>query len=125
MTYLLVALDPTKASGRDGISAKMLKSTAYSIAPSLTKLFNLSLTTGSLPSAWKKSSVVPIPKNHNISDPSNYRPISLLPVLSKILERHVFMLTMDHLQWNRPLSAFQWGVFEGRSTVTALLHLTD
>ena len=120
-----MALDPTKATGRDGISAKMLKNTAYSIAPSLTKLFNLSLTTGILPLAWKKSSVVPIPKNQKLSDPSNYRPVSLLPILSKILERHVFMLIMDHLQRNRSLSAFQWGFLEGRSTVTALLHLTD
>jgi hypothetical protein len=69
--------------------------------------------------------VVSIPKNQNVSDPSNYRPISLLPVLSKILECHVFMLIMDHLQRNQPLSAFQWGFLEGRSTVTALLHLTD
>ena len=69
--------------------------------------------------------MVPIPKNQKLSDPSNYRPVSLLPILSKILERHVFMLIMDHLQRNRPLSAFQWGFLEGRSTVTALLHLTD
>ena len=68
---LLVALDPNKATGRDGISAKMLESTAYSIAPSLNKLFNLSLTTGILPLALKKSSVVPIPKNQKLSDPYN------------------------------------------------------
>ena len=41
------------------------------------------------------------------------------------MEQHVFMLIMDHLQRNQPLSAFQWGFLEGRSTVTALLHLTD
>ena len=49
----------------------MLESTAYSIAPSLNKLFNLSLTTGILPLALKKSSVVPIPKNQKLSDPYN------------------------------------------------------
>ena len=47
---LLAALNPSKASGQDGISARMLKNTAYSIAPSISKLFNLSLTTGTIPS---------------------------------------------------------------------------
>ena len=122
---LLAALDPSKASGKDDISAKMLKYTAYSIAPSITKLFNLSLTTGTIPSVWKKSLIVPIPKNQELSNPSNYRPVSLLPIVSKVLERHIFMIVMDHLKLNHPLSAFQWGFLEGRSTVTALLHLTD
>ena len=125
MGDLLAALDPSKASGQDGISARMLKCTAYSIAPSITKLFNLSLTTGTIPSVWKKSLIVPIPKNQELSNPSNYRPVSLLPIVSKVLERHIFMIVMDHLKLNHPLSAFQWGFLEGRSTVTALLHLTD
>ena len=122
---MLAALDTTKASGPDGISARLLKSTALSIAPSLTKLFNLSITTGSLPSPWKKSLVVPIPKNQEQSKPSNYRPISLLPIASKILERHIYGLIMDHLQCCHPLSAFQWGFLERRSTVAALLHVTN
>ena len=54
---LLRALDMSKANGPDNISAKMLKSTAVSIAPALTKLLNLLITTGKLPSAWKTSSV--------------------------------------------------------------------
>ena len=98
---------------------------SYSIAPSISKLFNLSLTTGTIPSPWKKSLVVPIPKSQELSNPSSYCPVSLLPILSKVLERHIFMIVMDHLQHNHPLSAFQWGFLEGRSTVTALLHLTD
>ena len=76
----LVNLNPSKASGQDGISIRMLKNTASSIAPSLAKLFNLSLTSGALPlSARKKSLIVPVPKGANASEPSNNRPISLLP----------------------------------------------
>ena len=86
---LLLALDTSKANGPDNISAKMLKSTAVSIAPVLTKFFNLLITTCKLPNAWKTSSVVPIPKTDNKSDAKNYRPISLLSVTSKILERHI------------------------------------
>ena len=121
----LTKLDQSKASGQDGISANMLKNTAASIAPSITKLFNESLKTGIIPSQWKKSLIVPIPKNSNTSSPSNYRPISLLPIISKILERHVYSIILEHLQMNHPLSAYQWGFLESRSTVTALLYCTN
>ena len=123
---MLAALDVTKSSGPDGISPRMLKSTAPCIAPSLTRLFNLSISAGIIPSSWKKSVVVLIPKCQQLSSPCNYHPVSLLPIVSKILERHIYMLIfIDHLEHNHPLSAFQWGFLEGRSTVTALLHLTD
>ena len=60
-----------------------------------------------------------------LSSPNNYRPVSLLPIISKVLERHIYKVLLEHLQLNHPLSAFQWGFLEGRSTVAALLHLTD
>ena len=94
---LLMSLDVSKSSGHDGISARMLKSTAYSIAPSLTKLFNLSLQLNLIPSVWNKAHVVPVPKNIGLTNPANYRPISLLPIVSKVLERHVYGILMDHL----------------------------
>ena len=75
---LLTNLDYKKASGRDGISARLLKGTAISIAPILTTLFDRSIQTGKLPSAWKASNIVPIPKGSISEEPSNYRPISLL-----------------------------------------------
>ena len=84
----LRTLDVSKANGPDGISARMLKETATSIAPSVTNLFNLSLKSGCFPTFWKLSHIVPIPKSNNHTNPSNYRPISLLSVLSKVLEHH-------------------------------------
>jgi len=60
---LLNALDTNKASGPDGISGKMPNGTAVSITPALTELFNLSITSGSIPQKWKLSSAVPIPKS--------------------------------------------------------------
>ena len=122
---MLVALDITKASGIDGIPTRMLKNTAPNIVPSLTKLFNLSISTENFPLAWKKSLTVPIPKGHELSSPNNYRPVSLLPIISKVLECHIYKVLLDHFQLSHPLSAFQWGFLEGRSTATALLHLTD
>ena len=51
--FLIMSLDPSKANGPDGISAQMLKGTAHSIAPSLTKLFNISISQGRFPECWK------------------------------------------------------------------------
>ena len=87
--FLLTSLDVTKASGPDGISARMLKATAAAITPAVTKLFNLSISTGSFPQAAKSSVVVPVPKSTDHTLLSNYRPISLLAILSKVLEKYI------------------------------------
>ena len=118
------ALDATKASGPDGISIKMLKYTATSIAPSIAKLFNISIKLGHFPTCWKTSSVVPIPKSSQHNEAANYRPISLLSVVSKLLERHIHQVITIHLNENRPLSNMQLGFQSGKSTVTALLAVT-
>jgi len=115
-------LDTGKASGPDGISGRMLKGTIQSISPVLTDLFNLSINTGKIPQKWKISSVVPIPKTPtNSTDPYKYRPISLLSVVSKLLEKHIYALLLQHLIENSLLSESQWGFTSGKSTVTALL----
>ena len=82
------SLDSTKATGADGISTRMLKATATCISKSLSDLFNKSLITGTLPTAWKFARVVPIPKSGSSKDSANYRPISILTVISKLLEKH-------------------------------------
>ena len=69
---LLLKLDVSKSNRPDGISGKMLKCTAACIAPSVTKIFNLSIRLGKLPNAWKTSFVVPIPKSSKNHLPSNY-----------------------------------------------------
>ena len=106
---LFLKLDTSKSSGPDGISGKMLKCTSACTAPSVTHLFNLSIRLEKLRDAWKASIVVPIPnssKNHLLS---NYRPISLLCTLSKVLEKHIFSLIVEHLEDNYPLSDCRWG----------------
>ena len=123
--HLIQGLDVTKANGPDGISARMLKATASSIAPSLTKLFNLSISRGHFPTPWKGARVVPIPKSSSAKcSPSGYRPISLLSVLSKLLEKHFFSLITEHLDEHHPLSPAQWGFQKGKSIITALLSAT-
>ena len=111
----------TKSTGVDDISARMLKYCAYySIAPSLTKLFNLSLISGTFPSEWKAARIVPIPKTDSPSvSASDYRPISILPVVSKVLERHVKEFIEEHVAENAPISKHQWGFMHHRSSTSA------
>jgi len=89
--------------------------------PVLTRLYNMSIEHGIFPEKWKLSSVVPIPKDGDRTNPSNYRPISLLSIVSKMLECHVHYLITEHLSSNHPLANTQWGFQSGKSTATALL----
>ena len=81
--------------------------TATSIAPSLAKLFNISIKLGCFPTCWKTSSVIPVPKSSKHNEVANYRPISLLPVVSKLLERHIHRAITTHLNEIRPLKALE------------------
>ena len=103
----------------------MLKETARSIAPSIAKLFNQSITSGKFPNLWKRARVIPIPKSTDIHSPSGYRPISLLPALSKLLEKHIHSNILEHLDNNALISDCQWCFQAKKSTVTALLSVTQ
>ena len=122
---LLTALDTTKSTGCDGISTKMLKFTADSITPTITTLFNLSISSGVFPTEWKMGRVVPVPKGTGGTLLSGYRPISILPVISKVIERHVKKIIETHLQHNAPISQRQWGFMSSQSTVSALIMVVD
>ena len=107
---LLCSIDTTKGSGDNDISAIMLKDTALSVTSAVTQLFNISLKLGEIPEDWKVAHVTPIPESHSKFDPGNYHPISLLSVLSKLLEKHVRNLLLTHLDETHPISAQQWAL---------------
>ena len=86
---------------------------------------NLSLQTGTAPTEWKKSLIVPLPKSPPATTPNDYWPISLLSILSKVLEQHVHHILLDHLHNRHPISNSQWGFQPGKPTVTALLATVD
>ena len=76
-------------------------------------------------SAWKDAIVMPIPKKQGAKTPTEFRPISLLPILSKVLERHVHLLISEHISVHSPLSTCQFGFQSGKSTISALLSVTQ
>ena len=86
---ILSSLNPKKSTGLDGISPKLIKLAAEVLAPSLLQMINISLHTGVFPDVLKIARVFPIHKGGPKENPSNYRPISILPIISKIIEKHV------------------------------------
>ena len=90
-------LDNNKAHGPDGIPARLLTETAFEIAPSLCALFNKSLRSGTIPDDWKLATIVPVHKRGEKSHVENYRSISLLSLISKVLERCVLNNIKHHV----------------------------
>ena len=80
-------LKPNKASGPDLITPKLLKEGANQLLAPLSFLFNLSLNLRQFPDSWKEVNVIAVHKKDSRSQPSNYRPISLLCYLGKLMER--------------------------------------
>ena len=120
----LSSLKVKTATGPDGISSHMLRNTAISTYSSLCNLFNCSLSTGCFPSEWKTSNITPVFKSGDKGLVSNYRPISLLSIPSKILERIVHQRLLHHLLSNSIISPRQFGFRPGSSTQEALLTAT-
>ena len=105
----LLALKTNKAVGLDKISARLLKNSAHTIALSVTKLLNLSIKTGKFPILWKCSKIRALFKSGERTNASNYQPISILPTLSKILEKAVHTQLYQFLVANKLLSGKQFG----------------
>ena len=99
MCDYLKSLDTSKASGSDGISARLLKECCDQIAPCLCEIFNQSLASASLPSEWKAADIAPIHKKYSKEPADHYCPISLLSIVSKVLEHCVFTRLYDHFKY--------------------------
>jgi len=121
----LKKLKRTKATGLDNLPPAILKDTADIICKPLCHIINSSLRNGSFPEVWKKARVVPVFKSGKTSLPENYRPISIVPVLSKILEKAVHHQLSLYLEDNKLLSDRQFGFRHKRSTEMASTLLCD
>ena len=117
----LSLLKTNKASGPDAIPPWFLKEYAAEIAPILTNIFQDSIESGTVPSRWKSANVCGVFKKGKKSDPSNYRPISLTCIASKILEHIVHSHVMKHFEHYNILTDCQHGFRSKRSTELQLI----
>ena len=113
-------LKNTKAPGQDKIYPVMLKEAVDLLAPAIAQITNRILSDGKWPTRWKTAIVCPIPKIPNSDQPNDFRPISLLSIVSKPPERHVYNLLLPFIEPH--ISATQFGFLKGRSTVDALFY---
>ena len=116
-------LDITKAYGPDNISPRLLKLLGETVVSPLYKLFNMSLKNKKVPRIWKQANVIPIFKKGDPTNPTNYRPVSLLNTTSKILEKIIFKYVFNYFRDNFLISIWQSGFLPGCSTVSQLIEI--
>ena len=121
----LSSLNVSKATGQDGISARFIKDASGVIAKPITHIINLSLVKGEVPNDFKIAKVNPLFKKGDRNCESNYRPVSVLPVISKTIERIVFDQLHSYLDKNNLIYKFQSGFRKSYSTESALAFLSD
>lgn len=119
----LSSLDPSKGPGPDKLPPAFIKKCASALGPPVCLLFNMSLGQGVFPDVWKLSAVTPVHKTGSIHNVENYRPISILCCLAKVLE----LLIHDRMySAAKPIiSEYQHGFVKNRSTVTNLMCYTS
>jgi len=119
-------LKPRASPGADGITSVLLRHLSKKALIFLTNIFNHLLRMSHFPSAWKRATVIPIPKpNKPPSYPSSYRPISLLSIVSKLFERIIANRLVTYVSQQRLLPPEQFGFRKKHSTVTQLARITD
>ena len=117
-------LENKSSSGHDGISNKLLKLLKFELSKSLTLIINQMITTGVFPDSLKVSKIIPLFKKGDSSLLSNYRPISLLPTISKIFERILYNQLYEYFD-NHLLAEQQYGFRSNHSTEYAAVKLVD
>ena len=106
-----------KAPGRNNIKSKILKEITSYIVDPLIYIFDMSFMTGIIPDLLKIAKVVPIYKKGERNLPGNYRPISLLSIFDKILEKLMHKRLINFLEQNSTLCEYQFGFRKNHSTV--------
>ncbi len=125
VTKLLANINQSKSTGLDGINPRFLKICYDLIAEPITHIINASLMSGLIPLDWKVARVSPLYKDGSRNKILNYRPISVLPIMGKILERLVHEQVYDFFTRNNLFDKNQAGFRSGHSTVSCALSVLD
>ena len=119
------ATQVSKASGIDNLSGRFLKDEAKVLPKPISDLCNLSITSGKFPDPCKVAKLKPLYKKGSVTEPCNYRPISLLPLISKVIEKVIHDQTSTFLNLKNLLYTYQSGFRKNHSTDFCLSYLND
>ena len=122
---LIKTISMYKSSGVDNICSRVVKDFLTLALREVTMLYNDIILTGSFPDKWKVATVTPIPKTPNASHPTDLRPISLLPIPGKLLEKHITSKITEFLENKNFFTEKQFGFRKNKSTATALTTFMD
>ena len=125
ISLIISSLDSHKSSGPNSIPVKILKLLKNDISQQLSDIFNMSFSTGQFPSVLKIGKVIPIHKKQSRVDYTNYRPISLLSNIEKIIEKLMYKRLSNFLDINNLIYLLQFGFRPKYSTNHALINLTE
>ena len=121
----LCSLNTSKSTGLDGLPARFLRDGADVLKLPITFLINLSISEGVVPDEFKQARVKPLYKKNSPLEVGNYRPVSILSVVSKILERAIYVQLESFLVSNNIMYEHQSGFRKSYSTDSCLIHLLD
>jgi len=121
---VLSNLNPAKCKGFKNLPNCLLKSCSQSLATPVSLLFNFILASEQFPLQWKTASILPLHEKGSPYDVTNYRPIALLPSLSKVFEKLVHKHLYSYLESNKLLNQRNSGFRKNHSTLTSLLKTT-
>ena len=117
-------LKNSKASGLDYLDTYILKITRKEIVPSVCHIVNLSLQANKFPNKWKTAKVIPLYKGQGSNlDPKNYRPVAILPILSKVVERLMFQQIANYMDANNFFNPNHHAYRSFHSTTTAMIQM--
>lgn len=117
----LKRVDVRKAAGPDGVSGRVRRSCADQLAGLFTSIFNESLATSVVPTSFKKSTIIPVPKNSKPSCLNDYRPVALTPIVMKVFERLITNNICTSI--SDTLDPLQFAYRPNRSTEDAISHV--
>ena len=125
ISKLLQNLDVNKSCGPYGLHTKMLKELSATISKPITIIFNSSMCQSLVPQLWKEVNITALFKKGDKAEPGNYRPVSLISVICKTMEKLVREIIVKHMSANKLFSNKQFGFISGRSTTLQLLQVMD
>ena len=122
---IVKTVNVSKSSGLDNVSSFVVKTAFKVLLPEITRMFNMSIRTMLYPNTWKKALIIPIPKTGNLNKVQNFRPISLLSLPGKIMEKLIHKQLSAHLESQNLLTSIQHGFRKGHSTVHSVAQVTN